>query len=473
MSGLFYIAWIFLTLWSILHLLIHKREPSSTLSWLLFVTFIPILGAVIFLVFGPQRLERNALKRKEKLHQTALIEREGESPSGSAIPDGLLERADTQVLRLAKQISEYEVTAGNSVELLADPLITLNEMHASIASAKRFIHLEYYIISADEVTEQLFEGLSQAADRGVEVRILYDALGSLFLKQRYFKPLAKKGVRTAGFLPFSLVPQRFNFNFRNHRKILIVDGTTAFTGGTNIGKEYLGKRTEHQWRDFSVKVSGPVCLQLQDVFAKDWMFTTGEDLFNSEYYPRSSYVGNSVVQVMESGPDTAFQTLHHALFLAINSAENQVLLTTPYFIPDSSMMSALAVAALRGVDVQILLPLKSDSLLVQNASRSFYDNLLRAGAKIFEYQPRILHAKMLVIDNKWTIIGSSNMDIRSFRLNFELNLLVYGPSLAHQAMEIFQDDLKNSKQVDRHLFMLRPLRQQMAENACRLLSPIL
>lgn len=462
-----------MTLWCIFHLLIHKREPSSTLSWLLFVTFIPILGATIFLVFGPQRLERNALKRKEKLHQTALIEQEGESPSGSALPSGLSERADTQVLRLAKQISEYAVTAGNQLELLADPLVTLNEMHAAIAAAKRFIHLEYYIIAADEVTEQLFEGLAQAADRGVEVRILYDALGSLFLKQRYFKPLAKKGVRTAGFLPFSLVPQRFNFNFRNHRKILIVDGKTAFTGGTNIGKEYLGKRGDHQWRDFSVKVSGPVCLQLQDVFAKDWMFTTGEDLFRSDYYPRSSYTGDSVVQVMESGPDTAFQTLHQALFLAINSAEKQILLTTPYFIPDSTMMTALVVAALRGVDVQIILPLKSDSWLVQNASRSFYDNLLRAGAKIFEYQPRVLHAKMLMIDNKWTIIGSANMDIRSFRLNFELNLLVYGSSLARQAMDIFQDDLKNSKQVDRHLFMLRPMRQQIAENACRLLSPIL
>jgi cardiolipin synthase len=474
MMVVFYIAWASLSFWAVLHLLVHKREPSSTLAWLFFVSFFPIFGAITFLIFGPQRLERNAVKRKERLHRRApRRSKEEEKITGEYHPAELIERDESHVLKLARQISEYEVTDRNKIEILPDPLAALNEMQAAIDQAEKFIHLEYYIIASDEVTEQLFEGLARAADRGVEVRILYDALGSLTLKRRYFLPLIKKGAKISGFLPFSLVPQRLNFNFRNHRKILIVDGVRAFTGGTNIGKEYLGRVTKHQWRDFTVRVEGPSVLQLEDVFAKDWIFTTKEDLFTPKYYPEPWDSGDSVVQVLESGPDTSFRTLHHAIFSAINSAKSHIYLTTPYFIPDSSMMEALLVAALRGVDVQILLPLKSDSRVVQYASRSFYDRLLESGAKLSEYQPRILHAKMLTIDRKWTFLGSANMDIRSFRLNFEITLLIYGPSFAADAEQIFQNDLKQSAPVVREAFANRPMTQQILENACRLLSPVL
>ena len=301
------------------------------------------------------------------------------------------------------------------------------------------------MIASDEVTKQLFDYLLKATQRGVEVRILYDSLGSLFLKRIFFLKLLRNGAKIAGFLPFSVVPQRINVNFRNHRKILVVDGRIAFTGGTNIGRQYLGRRNESQWHDYSVRVDGPVCQQLEDVFAKDWQFTTQEDLFDARYYPEPRLAGDGVIQVLESGPDTPFHSLHQALFLAINGAEHEILLTTPYFVPDPVIITSITVAALRGVKVVLLLPLKSDSKIVQYASRSFYDNLLKAGVQIFEYQPRVLHAKMLVIDKKWTILGSANMDIRSFRLNFELNLLVYGTSTAEQAARLFAEDLKQSK----------------------------
>ncbi len=465
-------GWIIYGLWfclsaiAIANLLRNKREPSSTLSWLFFVTGVPIFGALFFLVFGPQRLERNAVKRKERLHSRFV-------PSNPQMSAELLNSDDTHVLKLAKQISSYEVSSENEVEILPDPMTALTAMREAIQNAKNFVHLEYYIIASDEVTKQLFGDLEAALERGVEVRILYDSLGSLSLKRLFFKNLSRLGAKIAGFLPLSLTPQRINFNFRNHRKILIVDGQIAFTGGTNIGKEYLGIRNEKQWRDFAVKVRGPVCLQLSDVFATDWEFTTQENLFFPKYFPEAIKAGDSVVQVLESGPDAAFRTLHQAIFLAINSAQHRILLTTPYFIPDSAMMTALVVAALRGVKVQILLPLKSDSPLVQYASRSFYDTLLKAGAEIYEYQPRVLHSKLLIIDKKWTIIGSSNMDVRSFRLNFELNLLVYGPTLTEKAAEIFNADLSQSQRVALEPFLERPLKQQILENACRLLSPIL
>jgi cardiolipin synthase len=222
-----------------------------------------------------------------------------------------------------------------------------------------------------------------------------------------------------------------------------------------------------------VRVEGPVCQQLEDVFAKDWQFTTQEDLFDSRYYPAPQEAGDSVIQVLESGPDAPFHSLHQALFLAINRAEHEILLTTPYFVPDPVIITSITVAALRGVNVILLLPLKSDSKLVQYASRSFYDNLLKAGVQIYEYQPRVLHAKMLAIDKKWTILGSANMDIRSFRLNFELNLLIYGPSTAEQAARLFAEDLKQSKPVELDAFMRRPIPQVILENACRLCSPLL
>jgi len=471
----FYTLWLLLSLIAVVHLLIYKREPSSTIAWLFFVTVVPIFGALLFLIFGPQRLERGASKRRKEIEKlvrapTAILPL---AVSGEVDINAGLPAEDTAVLRLARQVSDYGVTTGNGVELLSDPHHALLAMQSAIEAAEHFIHLEYYIISNDEVTAALFEYLVRAAERGVEVRVLYDAIGSLSLKRIYFRKLIQAGAKIAGFLPFSLIPQRINFNFRNHRKILIIDGHTAFTGGTNIGRQYLGRRNKSQWHDYSVKITGPVCLQLQDVFAKDWHFTTQEDLFQSSYYPQARAAGDSITQVLESGPDTAFATLHQALFLAINSAQYEILLTTPYFIPDPAIMFALTVAALRGVRVRLVLPLKSDAPLVRYASRSFYDGLLRAGVEIYEYQPRILHAKLMVLDQKWTMLGSANMDIRSFRLNFELNLLIYGNSVASQATQLFQMDLAQSQAVDPEKFRRRPIGLQMLENACRLLSPVL
>ncbi len=465
-----YVLWLVLSAIAVASLLRNKREPSSTIAWLVVVIAIPVLGTLLFWILGPQRLERSAEKRKERLHAKVPPRNPNRPPSHTADHSGL---RDNSVLKLAKQISEYEVSFDNRVSILPDPATSLAAMREAVRRAKHFIHLEYYIIASDEVTRQLTGDLVDAAKRGVKVRILYDSFGSLFLKRIFFKDLINQGAQIAGFLPLSLAPQRLNFNFRNHRKILLVDGVLAFTGGTNIGKQYLGRLSDNQWRDFLVQVEGPVCLQLSDVFAKDWLFTTKESLFLPEYFPEPSRAGDSIIQVLESGPDTPFHTLHQAIFLAINSAEKRVLLTTPYFVPDSAMMSALTVAALRGVEVHLLLPAKSDSALVQHASRSFYDTLLEAGASIYEYQPRILHSKVLIIDDRWTVIGSANMDVRSFRLNFELNLMVYGEDLSQKAAEVFHADLAQSKKVVREEFLKRPLKQQILENACRLLSPML
>lgn len=466
----FYILWFVLSFAAIARLLTSKREPSSTLSWLFFVTIVPIFGALLFFIFGPLRLERNAIKRKSKILSALPGQAVGDSET-TELPT--LPRTQNTVFGLAKRISNFELTDGNSVQILADPADALREMEAAIDAAQTYVHLEYYIISSDEVTAQLFESLARARDRGVEVRVLYDSLGSLSLKRIYFRRLMEKGVKISGFLPFSLLPQRFYVNFRNHRKILIVDGKTAFTGGANIGKQYLGRPTESQWRDYTFRVRGPVCLQLEDVFAQDWHFTTEEDLGDDRYYPAAEKPGDAAVQVLESGPDTEFRNLHRALLMAINSAQKRVWLTTPYFVPDSAMMAALELAALRGVDVRLILPAKNDAPVVQWASRSFYESLFAAQIRVFEYEPRVLHAKTILLDDHWTMLGSANMDVRSFRLNFELNLLVYSLDLAKQMEELFLQDITQSKEIEPVAFARRSIGRQILENIARLLTPIL
>jgi cardiolipin synthase A/B len=474
MTIAFEVLWITLSLWAVIRLLIDKREPLSTIAWLFFVIVVPIFGAFIFLVFGSQRLIRKAHKRKENIkkrfsHPDFLVRlMKLEEVSWSGIPE-----SDIPILKLARAVSDYEATHGNAISWILSPEESLKEMQTAIDQAQSFIHLEYYIFTSDEVTERLFDSLIAAKKRGIEVRILYDALGSLSLKKIYFRKLAYHKIKIAGFLPFSPVPQRMNFNFRNHRKILIVDGNLAFTGGANIGRDYLGKLTSQQWRDYIVKVTGPACLQLQDVFGQDWQFTTGEDLSDPKYYPAAKKAGDSIVQVLESGPDSDFHSLHQAVFLMINNAREEISLMTPYFIPDGALYTSLIIARLRGVRVRLLLPLKNDSTVVQMASRSFYDDLLKVGIEIHEYQPKILHAKLLTIDHHWVVLGSANMDIRSFRLNFELNLMVWSSELSRRAKEFFEEELQHSKQILLEEFQKRPLAQKLLENACRVFSPIL
>lgn len=475
LSYLYYVAWLTLTITALWNLLLYRREPYSTLTWIFFILLVPVLGPLIFFVFGPQRIERRARKRDSEIlasnrHSQILAHLEKETLPISIM--GLNEE-DLQILRLGSEISNYPATNGNTIELFSDPETTLLRMESAINRAQKFIHLEYYIFSNDEVTARLFECLLKAAQRGVEVRILYDSIGSFFLKRIYFHKLVQNGVRVAGFLPFMKFPHPINFHFRNHRKILIIDGINAFSGGTNIGREYLGKRNKNQWRDSTVEVTGPICLALEDVFARDWHFTTQETLLDEKYYPPSIKRGDSLIQPVESGPQSPFHALHHAVFMALNAADKSIQLTTPYFVPDSSVLSSLISAALRGVDVTLLLPAKTDAPFVKYASRSFYEELLEAGVKIFEYQPRILHAKLLTIDNRWTLLGSGNMDVRSFKLNFELNLMVYGKEFSSQTLAILAKDLEQSREILLSQFRGRPISQKIIENFCRLFTPIL
>jgi cardiolipin synthase len=261
---------------------------------------------------------------------------------------------------------------------------------------------------------------------------------------------------------------------RNHRKILVVDGHVGFTGGLNIGDEYRGRKKKFApWRDTHVRLEGTAPLRLQEIFLEDWLFATDEDIADAAYFPETPEAANDLVQVLESGPDQDHGTIHAVFFTAISQARRSVYITTPYFVPDLAVLMALKTAAWRGVDVRVLVPGKSDLPLVRLAGRSYYRELLEAGVKIYEHRPGMLHAKTMVVDGAWSTIGSSNMDIRSFRLNFEANVLVFGEAAGKRMEEIFLDDIARAKLVSLEAVRHRPARARFLEAVARVLSPAL
>jgi cardiolipin synthase len=298
-------------------------------------------------------------------------------------------------------------------------------------------------------------------------------LGSRDLRASHLRELVEAGAQVAEFLPINPLARPFSVNFRNHRKIVVIDGTTAFTGGMNVADEYrddvhpeLGR-----WRDTMLRLRGPAVLRFQEIFAEDWSFTTGELCVGTTYFPAPQPQGTSLVQVIDSGPDGTALAIHRALFVAISSARQRVWITTPYFVPDRAILVAMQTAAMRGVDVRLLLPARGDQYLVFHASRSHYDELLEAGVRVYEYSPGFVHAKTMLVDAAWCTIGSANMDHRSFMLNWEANLFALDPTLTRHMATQFLEDLSVSMEIKRPV--VRSLGRRLEEAGSYLVSPLL
>jgi cardiolipin synthase len=308
----------------------------------------------------------------------------------------------------------------------------------------------------------------------VQVRLLCDAYGCLSVGAAWRRPLKRVGARVGIFLPMrSLLLQPVNL--RNHRKIVVVDGAVAFSGGVNIGDEYHGKMTKiGQWRDTHFRLEGPAAGALQRVFLQDWFFATGEGVDPDPYFPSPALVaGDATVAIVPSGPDTRTEAIHRIFFAAIAAARERVWITTPYFVPDAPMIVALEVAAMRGLDVKLILPSRSNHRVTFHAGRSFYEQLLEAGVHIHEYTPGMIHAKTMVVDGRIVLLGSANMDMRSFRLNFEVHTLIHDEVTAQKLEASFAEDLAHTVPVDLATWAKRPLGNRIAEGAGRFVSPLL
>jgi cardiolipin synthase len=458
------IALVALTIFWILTI---KREPMSAIAWCLLVVFVPLFGIVFFAFFGYQSIHV-PLRRKR---QHAEVFR-GSRHAGSR---GTVEVGYEGLAGLACQLGSRPPVSGNAVAVYHDGASAYESMLEAIAGARHHIHMEFFIVRADDSGCRFMKALADRASAGVEVRFLYDALGSWSLNPRVLNILRKAGGRALPFLKLqNPLRRRIQVNLRNHRKLLVVDGRVGFTGGLNLGDEYLGKSPFFgPWRDDFIRVEGPAVADLQHVFVEDWDFSVDEDLSGAAYYPAVSPAGSAVVQVASSGPDQDIKTIRELYFAAIMRARRRVWLATPYFVPDAGVFDALCLAARMGRDVRVLTPFRPDKWLPHLAGRYSWPELLRAGVKVYQYTNGFLHLKLLMIDDVWSSVGSPNLDNRSLYLNFEATCLIESAEVQAELERGFLNDLAVSIRLEPKAFAGRPFVAKMAENACRLLSPVL
>ncbi len=459
------LAWAAYLIWLGGWIVLQKREPVATLSWLLGLAALPFIGLLIYQVFGPQKIKRHRLRRSRSRtpHEDGNVPLPGHD-------------AAAELARLGQATTGLPPSTAHSVRLLVDGAATYAALLEAIAGAREHIHLEYYIYQPDITGRQLRDALVERARAGIKVRLLLDAVGSSKVKRRFFAPLLEAGGELAWFHParFGRVWTRTWVNMRTHRKIVVIDGRIGFTGGINITDEENDALRADAYRDLHLRIDGDAVRMLQLVFVEDWVYATQSRELIAEL-ARSlpdKRPGPISVQALPSGPDSSWEAIHRAHVAAIHAARQRVWLVTPYFVPGEAAMMALTSAALSGVDVRLLIPRRSDSLLVTLAARSFFNELLAAGIKVYEYGPRMLHTKALLVDDGLALIGTANFDNRSFRLNFEVSMLFLDHDIAGELAALIEHEFASAPRVreDRQ----RPLfRARLPEALARLGAPLL
>jgi cardiolipin synthase len=450
--------------------ILERRSPAATMAWVLVLALVPIVGWMIYRLIGPQRLVRKRLRRRTSrkvIEELVGVIHEIDETS----PD----HHRGQLARLAINAGEAGPLRADAVAIYTEGVDAYAAIAAAIAAAKHHLHVEYYIWEPDRLGTRIRDLLIARAQAGVEVRVILDGTGAASITRAFLAPLRAAGAEVAWFNPVRLRSlRRRRADFRSHRKIVVVDGTIGFTGGMNLSeaqsREFVG---DAAWRDTHLRLEGSAVRALQRIFAEDWYFTTEHTLAGTAYYPTPETRGTELVQIVGSGPDSDAFTIHKMIFAAIAQASERLWLTTPYFVPDEAITTALLTAALRGIDVQLIVPARGDSRLVDLAARSYFPELLRAGVRVFEYQPRFVHAKTMVVDDDLAMIGSANLDNRSFRLDFEVAVLSYGGAINAQLDHAFRDDLAACRELSMADVARVPFWSRLGQATARLLSPLL
>ncbi|WP_434990578.1 cardiolipin synthase [Xanthomonas melonis] len=469
LEALLVAAYVLYLLWIAAWIVLQKREPVATLSWVLSLAALPYLGLLIYYWLGPQKVKRQRLRRGRS--------RSGmESYSSVCPPD-----ADcTELAKIAQSTTGLAPSSATEVHWLVDGAATYAAIIEAIRGARDHIHLEYYIFQPDHSGTAICDALMERARAGVKVRLLMDAIGSSAMPRRVLRTLREAGAETAWFHPSQFLKpfKRPWLNLRTHRKLVVVDGRVGFTGGINVTDEENEQVRPDAYRDLHVRLQGHVVRSLQLVFLEDWLYATGQGraaFHGQQLWPGdvpSRAQGTVDAQVLVSGPDSSWESIHRLMVAAIHEARHRVWLVTPYFVPGEAARMALTSAALGGLDVRLLVPRISDSRLVTYAARSYFDELLEAGVRIYEYGPRMLHTKALLTDDDVCIVGSANFDSRSFRLNFELSMLFRDQTVAAELAGMIDVDLQDAQEV--RFIRQRPLwRSRLPEAFARLLSPLL
>ncbi|MEO6776629.1 MAG: cardiolipin synthase [Kofleriaceae bacterium] len=451
-------------------IVLQQRSPAATIAWMMVLAFVPIVGYVVYRLIGPQRLSRKKLRRQ-------LTRRIIEEAAGALHAIEIEAKHREQLARIGIAAGEPPPLRADAIELYCDGQSCFAAIAKAIDLAHHHVHMEYYIWENDRSGQRLRDQLVERARSGIEVRVIVDGTGSHAAGPRFFKPLVAAGAEVYWFNPVSLFAlRRRRADFRSHRKIVVCDGRVGFMGGMNIADTQTPEFTgEAAWRDTHVRFAGSTVRALQRIFVEDWAYSADKVLpFEPPYFPIPSETETgAVVQIVASGPDLAVFAVHKMYFAAITQAVQRVWLTTPYFVPDEAILSAIVSAAMRGVDVRLIVPAKGDSRLVELASRSYFSEILDAGVRIFEYTPRFIHAKTMVIDDDVAIVASANLDNRSFRLDFELGAVIYAHELNTALADAFTRDLQACREVRRDAIEGQRFFPRLFQSGARLLSPLL
>lgn len=476
------IAYVLLVIAVCMRIIYDTNNTSKTLSYLLLTFFLPFAGMIFYFSVGNNY-------RKRKLYSKKFIK---DDKLLKEVRKRIFQQSETVMAQKKAEVKKFkklarlllngslsQLTEHNQVELLLNGEEKFPEVIKALQAAKHHIHLEYYIFDDDVIGNQIKEVLIQKAKEGVQVRFIYDDFGSRSIRKRLIPEMEAAGVKCAPFYRVLFIAFANRINYRNHRKIIIIDGYIAFTGGINVSDRYINRLSDSKalfWRDTHVKFIGQGVYYLQYLFINDWNFCSDEELApEKEYFGTAAPTEDigAVVQIASSGPDSDNPTILFSLLDAIGLAEEEVLISTPYFIPGESLLNELTVAALSGIKVKLLVPYKSDSLTVDAAARSYYGDLLKSGVEIYLYKKGFIHAKTLVSDAQLSIVGTANMDLRSFELNFEVNTIIYDAGFAQQLRKVFYDDIKNAVRIDPKEWFNRPLYKQFPEKVARLMSNLL
>ncbi len=443
----------------------ENRNPVKSLAWITVLLTIPGIGILLYIFFGRNIKNTRMISRRNKRRL-----RRNDSETAKSSDTSFLSPTERQQVEMGRALTGAQLHSGNDVTVFNDGTAKFNALLADIESAREYIHVQYYILSDDETGRRLAEALLRKAAEGVRVRVIYDHIGSFGTSNAFFRRLREGGVEIHPFFRVAFPLLATRINWRNHRKICVIDGKTGYIGGMNIADRYMHGGKFGKWRDTHLRITGPAVGALEYSFAVDWSFM-GNPLVTEKV--DTTPCGESAMQMLRSGPTSEWSNVEFMMIKAIGNARKRVYIQTPYFLPTEGILRALQTAALARVDVRVMIPAHSDSRVLTYASRSYVMECLRAGIKIYFYEAGMLHSKTMMIDDSFSAVGSANIDFRSFEHNFEATMFIYSPEINSRLCRQFIADQHECTRVFQPEWRVRPLRHKILESLTRLLSPIL
>ena len=454
---------------TILVIISENRNPVKTIAWCVVLAFMPVIGLLLYILFGMDNRHRRLIKEDDLSRLKGITEIIQGGDISSDIPAQYKPLAGM----LHKMNRAYPLS-GNNVEIITDFQTMSDRLIADIGSARQHINMLFFKFEDDEVGRRIADALIKKAEEGVQVRLIYDDAGNLMVPRRFYKKLRKHGLQVRGFIKIFLPILSRDYNSRNHRKVVVIDGKVGYMGGMNIAQRYAEGLKWGIWRDTQIRIMGPAVSELQTSFLTDWKFTKGDTPDLGLMYPYNAPCGNTLMQIVTGGPMDKWNAMMQAYMTAIVSARSYAYLQSPYFIPPEPIMKVLQNAALSGVDVRVMIPYRGDKgVLPPWASRSYIKEALNAGIKMYLYRKGYMHAKTLVIDDSLVTIGSTNLDFRGFEQDFEINAFMYDENLARQQHDLFIEDQKDAELIDPLEWDKRPLLDKAKESAARIFSQVL